>query len=180
MICVGLITFHPFSEPGDDNYGLLYIGSADGGSGGDPLNLSLDLSSNFGKILRIDPLGSDSDNGQYGIPDNRVAVTGVHVFRSDIILQLRNRVLFGDMVNGELLHFNADNIPEGGTEGIRRMLLRDSDGEIKTFLEVIQQKNREQGRSPASRTDLRFGTGPDDQFFLLNKQDGTVRLLIAE
>ena len=43
---------------------------ADGGSGGDPLNNAQNLGSAFGKILRLDPLGSNSANGQYGIPDD--------------------------------------------------------------------------------------------------------------
>ena len=68
----GQIAFNPLAEPGDEEFGLLYIGSADGGSGGDPLNLSQDLSKVFGKILRIDPLGSDSQNGEYGIPSDNV------------------------------------------------------------------------------------------------------------
>ncbi len=275
----GQLAFYPLAEPGDDEYGYLYIGSADGGSGGDPLNLSLDLNSAFGKMLRIDPLGSNSENGKYGIPAdnpfvgqdgtlgeiyaygmrnpqrfgwdpangnlfmadigqnivekvslvpkggnlgwnewegsyrfisrsevvlddprsdpdvvfpvveygrydslmaNRVAVTGVHIYRSGPVSQLMNKVLFGDMVNGEIFWFDADNLPEGGNQGFHRILLRDHSGDSKTFLELIQEKNRKQGREAASRTDLRFGTGPDDQFFLLNKQDGTVRLLMPE
>lgn len=275
----GHIAFYPLAEPGDDEYGLLYIGSADGGSGGDPLNLSLNLDSAFGKMLRIDPLGSNSRNGQYGIPednpfvgregaldeiyaygmrnpqrfgwdpangnlfmadigqnivekvslvpkggnlgwnnwegsfrflsraevvednprsdpgvvypvveygrydtlmDARVAVTGVHVYRAGPLNQLVDKVLFGDMVNGEIFYFDADNLPEGGAGGIRRILLRDESGQAKTFLEVIQEKNEARGREPASRTDLRFGTGPDYQFFLLNKQDGTIRKVVAE
>ena len=39
--------------------GYLYIGLGDGGSGGDPERYSLDLSSRLGKILRIDPVGTD-------------------------------------------------------------------------------------------------------------------------
>ncbi len=275
----GHLTFNPFSSPGDEDYGLLYIGSADGGSGGDPLNLSQNPASGFGKILRIDPLGSNSANGRYGIPESkpfageeneevlgeiyalgmrnpqrfswdpvngnlfmadigqnivekvslvpaggnlgwnewegsyrfesrsgvhideprsdpaitypvveygrydplmaaRVAVTGVHVYRSDEIPQLSGKVLFGDMVNGEILYFDADDLPEGGTDGIGRILLRDG-GDSKTFLQIIREKNVEQGRDPASRTDLRFGTGPSERVFLLNKQDGTIRLLVA-
>jgi hypothetical protein len=64
----GQLGFNPTASPGDSDYGMLYIGSADGGSGGDPMNMSQDLSSIFGKILRIDPLGSNSANGAYGIP----------------------------------------------------------------------------------------------------------------
>jgi hypothetical protein len=276
----GHLAFNPLASPGDPDYGLLYIGSADGGSGGDPLDLAQDLGSAFGKILRIDPLGSTSENGQYGIPpDNpfagdgdpgtlgeiyaygmrnpqrfdwdpatgnlfmadigqnivekvslvprggnlgwnvwegsfrflsraevrlddarsdphvvypvveygrhdplmaeRVAVTGVPVYREGPITQLRDRVIFGDMVNGEIFHFDADHLPEGGNTGFHRVLLRHR-GETKTFLQLIQAKNVEQGREPASRTDLRYGWGPHDRLFLLNKQDGTIRELVPE
>lgn len=53
----------------DPQYGLLYLGIGDGGSveGGDP-QLSHNLSSPIGTIVRIDPLGSNSRNGRYGIP----------------------------------------------------------------------------------------------------------------
>jgi hypothetical protein len=57
------------------------------------------------------------------------------------------------------------------------VLLRDGDAR-RTFLELIQAKNREQGREPASRTDLRFATGPDGRLFLLNKHDGVIRELV--
>jgi hypothetical protein len=64
----GQIAFNPLAKAGTPEFGLLYIGSADGGSGGDPQNLSQNLQSIFGKILRIDPLGRNSANGKYGIP----------------------------------------------------------------------------------------------------------------
>ena len=64
----GQIAFNPLARPGTREFGLLYIGSADGGSGGDPYNHAQNLKSVFGKILRIDPLGRNSANGQYGIP----------------------------------------------------------------------------------------------------------------
>ena len=55
-------------RPAAPEFGLLYIGVADGGSGGDPMRLAQNLGSAFGKILRIDPLGTNSANGKYGIP----------------------------------------------------------------------------------------------------------------
>lgn len=274
----GHIAFDPLLSAGDPGYGMLYVGVADGGSGGDPLNLSQDLGSPYGKVLRIDPLGSDAENGRYGIPqDNpfvgragalgevwalgvrnpqrfgwdpttgdvfladigqnvveevspvtpganlgwnawegsfrfvsragvdtssprsdpamtypvveyahgdplllgrRAAVTGVHVYREGPVAQLRGRVLFGDFPSGEIFHFDADDLPDGGNEEIRRVLLDDGGGP-RTFLELIQEKNAEQGREPAARTDLRFGTGPDHRFFLLNKHDGTIREVVA-
>jgi len=64
----GEIAFNPTARPGSADYGLLYVGSADGGSGGDPYNAAQNLKSIFGKILRIDPLGRNSANGKYGIP----------------------------------------------------------------------------------------------------------------
>lgn len=64
----GQIAFNPLARPGTPEFGLLYVGFADGGSGGDPYNMAQNLSSPFGKILRLDPLGRNSRNGQYGIP----------------------------------------------------------------------------------------------------------------
>ena len=64
----GEIAFNPLARPGSAEFGLLYIGSADGGSAGDPYNHAQNLKSVFGKILRIDPLGRNSANGKYGIP----------------------------------------------------------------------------------------------------------------
>lgn len=64
----GHLAFDPLVSPSDPEFGLLYMGAADGGSGGDPLNLSQNLGSAFGKILRLNPLGSNSANGHYGIP----------------------------------------------------------------------------------------------------------------
>ncbi len=70
----GEVAFNLLAKPGTPEFGVLYVGSADGGSGGDPLNLSQNMGSIFGKILRIDPLGSNSKNGKYGIPkDNPFA-----------------------------------------------------------------------------------------------------------
>ena len=276
----GHMSFNPLAVPGTADFGLLYVGVADGGSGGDPLGVGQNLGVPYGKILRLDPLGSNSANGQYGIPaDNpfagdgdaatlgeiyaygvrnpqrfgwdprngnlfladigqniveelslvtsganlgwnawegsfefisrqavgltnqrgdpgmtypvveygqadpllgsNSAITGVHVYRSDAIPQLANLVLFGDFPSGEIFYVQADDLPRAGQDAIRRVLLND-DGESKTLLQVIREKNVEQGRSPVTRADLRFGSGPDGQVFLLNKHDGTIRLLVPD
>lgn len=73
---VGQVSFNPNAKPGNPDYGMLYIAVADGGSDGfpvshtDPLNNGQDLSTPLGKILRIDPFGSNSSNGKYGIPQD--------------------------------------------------------------------------------------------------------------
>jgi glucose/arabinose dehydrogenase len=66
----GQIAFNPLTRPGAADFGLLYVGLADGGSRGpgDPYGHAQNLASAFGKILRLDPLGRNSRNGKYGIP----------------------------------------------------------------------------------------------------------------
>ena len=63
------IMFNPLSKPGDEDYGLLYIGTGDGGcvESGYP-QLAHNLSKIWGTIFRIDPTGRNSSNGKYGIP----------------------------------------------------------------------------------------------------------------
>jgi hypothetical protein len=100
---------------------------------------------------------------------NNVAVTGVIVNRGTAIAPLANKVLFGDNPSGEVFYVDADNLPRGGQDAIRRVLFSDR-GSAKTLLQLIKEK-----RSTAERADLRFGTGPDNRVFLLNKQDGTIR-----
>jgi Glucose / Sorbosone dehydrogenase len=61
------INFNPTARRGDLDYGNLYLAVGDGGLGvrnTDPQNLAIP----HGKLLRIDPLGTNAANGQYGIP----------------------------------------------------------------------------------------------------------------
>jgi Glucose / Sorbosone dehydrogenase len=277
----GHLTFNPLAKLGDGDFGLLYMGFADGGSGGDPLGHGQNLNSAFGKILRVDPLGKNRANGKYGIPPtnpfangngpnalkeiyaygvrnpqrlfwdpkngnmfmsdigqdtvekisavtaganlgwnvwegsfrfvgggrpsrvdtsqprsdpkvtypiveygqldpllqpNSAAIGGM-VYRNTRISQLTNLLIFGDNPSGEIFYVSADNLPKGGQDPIRRILLNDN-GTSKTFLQVIKEKNTAQGKPPATRADLRFGEGPDGRVFLLNKRDGTIRELV--
>ena len=61
------IDFNPTAKRGDEDYGLLYLAVGDGGIGVDT-DVPQDKGNPAGKILRIDPLGEDGPNGQYGIP----------------------------------------------------------------------------------------------------------------
>jgi hypothetical protein len=269
----GQLGFNPTAPAGGPDSGLLYVGVADGGSGGDPMNMAQNLSFAFGKIFRIDPLGRNSANGKYGIPadnpfagDNdpntlgeiyaygtrnpqrftwdprtgnlfmadigqntveeltlvprganlgwnawegsfrylgrggvglddqrgdpsvtfpvaeygqldpllqrQSAATGVHVYRANTIRQIADMVLWGDNPSGEVWAIPADNLPRGGQAAIRRVLLNDG-GTPRSLLELIRQKTE------ASRADLRLGSGPEGEIFLLNKRDGIVRKLVA-
>lgn len=273
----GQLAFNPLAKPGASDYGLLYVGVADGGSGGDPYKHAQNLSYAFGKILRIDPLGSNSANGKYGIPATNpfvknprpgalgeiyaygcrnpqrfswdpktghmfladigqdvlekvtlvtpganlgwniwegsftygvgkvgterpradpavtypivefdhtdplflptVAVTGVFAYRDTAVKQLTNKLIFGDNPSGEIFYVDADHLPKGGQDAIRRVLFDDG-GTTKTLLQLIQEKNKSQGRRPAKRADMRMNLGPDGKIFVMNKMDGTIRLLL--
>jgi glucose/arabinose dehydrogenase len=271
----GHMAFNPNSTPGGADFGLLYLGVADGGSGGDPLNMAQNLGLAFGKVFRLNPLRNNSRNKKYGIPPanpfvntagalpeiyaygvrnpqrffwdpkngnmflsdigqdiveevslvtpganlgwhvwegsfrfiSRQAVTaenrrgdpkvsfpvveygqldpllqpnsaanGVIVYRGTQIPQIANLVLFTDMPSGEIFYFSADKLPNGGQD-FRRILLR-YNGTDKTMLQLIQDRNKAQGKTLATRSDLRLAMGPDSQVLLLNKGDGTIRQLV--
>lgn len=63
------ITFNPLAKPGDEDYGLLYVGIGDGGAveKGYPFIVQ-NKGRLWGNIIRIDPAGRNSANGNYGIP----------------------------------------------------------------------------------------------------------------
>ncbi|MEO6455254.1 MAG: PQQ-dependent sugar dehydrogenase [Ginsengibacter sp.] len=65
------IAFNPTANKSAVDYGLLYIGIGDGGSveNGYPF-LAHSREKIWGTIIRIDPMGHNSVNGQYGIPSN--------------------------------------------------------------------------------------------------------------
>ena len=273
----GQIAFNPLAKPGSADYGLLYVGVADGGNGGDPYKHAQNLSFIFGKILRIDPLGNNSANRQYGIPpdnpfvknvkpgtlgeiyaygcrnpqrfswdpkngnmfmadigqevvekvtlvkaganlgwniwegsftygpgavgtDNRrgdpevtypivefdhtdpilqrlAAVTGVFAYRDTAIPQLTNKLIFGDNPSGEIFYVDADNLPTGGQDSIRRVLFDDK-GTTKTLLQLIQEKMQSQGKTPPGRADMRINAGPQGKIFVMNKFDGVIRVML--
>lgn len=65
------IAFNPNVKPGAEDFGLLYIGIGDGSSVqlGFPF-ITRGKNKIWGAVLRIDPLGTNSANGKYGIPAN--------------------------------------------------------------------------------------------------------------
>lgn len=69
------MAFAPITDPTDPDYGMLYLGIGDGGSNNlKRPELCHDPRSILGTLFRIDPLGHNAPNGQYGIPpDNPFA-----------------------------------------------------------------------------------------------------------
>ena len=276
----GQIAFNPRAAPGDPDFGKLYVSTGDGGLPGAPYGHAQNLGYIHGKVLRIDPLGSNSANGRYGVPEDNpfagepgrlgeiyayglrnpqrfgwdsrtgdlfitdigesvmeeisivspganlgwnrwegsfrfhptripggypvdlddprgdpsvtypivefdhedpvfkaaVAITGIMVYREDAIPELKDKLLFGDIVSGEVFYVQVDEPHDGGQDKIRRVLFN-HEGQTKTLLQLVQESRNRQGLPELLRADLRFGVGPDGQVFLLNKRDGMIRRL---
>ena len=118
---------------GPDSF--LYISTGDGGGGGDNepghtgggpgdpaggLGNSQDRTNLLGKILRIDPQGTNAPGGQYGIPgDNPFATTGGGVRGEIYAYGLRNpwRASFDDGPGGTNRMFIAD-VGQGDVEEV--------------------------------------------------------------
>ncbi|OLF16760.1 hypothetical protein BU204_14930 [Actinophytocola xanthii] len=67
------IDFNPTARRGSPDHGILYIAAGDGGLGATTTDPQ-DPTTPYGKLLRIDPLGTDGPGGTYGIPpDNPFA-----------------------------------------------------------------------------------------------------------
>ena len=100
----GQLAFNPSANAGSDRTNL-YIGLGDGGSGNDPQNNGQDAGNPYGAILRIDPLGNNSSNGQYGIVAQNVFASDslASTLAENFSIGLRNPQRFGwDDRNGNL------------------------------------------------------------------------------
>lgn len=78
------IAFRSTAKPGDPDRNWLYVGVGEGGAAlKGQVNLPGKPTSIWGSVIRIDPAGTNSANGQYGIPaDNPFAsATGPEIVR---------------------------------------------------------------------------------------------------
>ena len=65
------IAFNPNAKPNDEDYGLLYVCIGEGGSWFRGIYNNINrLDSLLGTIVRIDPSGNNSSNGNYGVPES--------------------------------------------------------------------------------------------------------------
>ena len=112
------LTFNHNSKPGDEDYGLLYIGVGDGAcvESGFPF-LVQNIENPWGSILRIDPKGNNSANKKYGVPaknpfvrhDNKQALGEVYAYG------FRNPHRITWTMEGEML---ASNIGQANIESV--------------------------------------------------------------
>ncbi len=105
--------------------------------------------------------------------DEGASVTAGIVYRAKGIPALRGQFLFGDIALGRVFTIDGDRLPRGGQTPIRELRLRFGAAQ-RSLLEQIQLTHPD-----ADRVDLRFGADRSGRVFLLNKQDGIVRVLTA-
>jgi hypothetical protein len=256
----------------------LYVMMGDGGSANDPFDAGQDINTPYGKLLRIDPLGSNSANGEYGIVADNVfasdgnpntlgeiysyglrnpqrfgwdtqsgdlyiadigqnaieeinvgvnggnfgwdlregsvfppagfinpvaewqhsvalashpsplpanfaldsdAVTMGEIYRGTAIPSLDGILMAGDNPKGLLYILDVDSDPlDGGGEGWTELIaIEESSGEQKRLISIINEERAALGLAEANRADLRFSVNTPGEVFVLNKQDGVLRML---
>jgi len=102
------IAFNPLSKKGNEDYGLLYIGVGDGGAVENGYQfLAHDKEKVWGSILRIDPAGRNSMNGQYGIPKINPFAEDKNALGEIYAYGFRNPHRFTWTRNGEMIAFNV-------------------------------------------------------------------------
>ena len=150
----GQLGFNPTARRGSADYGLLYAGNADGGAGGDPMNMAQNLASTFGKILRIDPLGKNSANGKYGIPKDNPFVNDNDPNTLGEILRVRRAQSSAVRVGLE----DADDVHGRHRPGHRRGSDDGSQRREPRLARVgrqpqVRQRLRSEPRDPAQRSE---------------------------
>jgi hypothetical protein len=271
----GNVAFNPL---GGDDRNNLYIAMGDGGSANDPFNAGQDLTTGFAKILRIDPLGTNSPNGKYGIVADNVfaadgnpntrgeiysyglrnpqrfgwdtdngdlyiadigqglseeinlavnggnfgwdvregfgstsggyinpvaeyrhsitlaphpsvlpsgftgndAITMGEVYRGTGIPSLDGVLMAGDNPKGTIYILDVDSDPlNGGGEGWTELIpVEESSGVDKRLISIINEERASLGLGNATRADLRLSVNTPGEIFVLNKQDGVLRMLV--
>ena len=115
------IAFNPLAKQGEEDYGMLYVCIGDGASAeeGYPF-LAHSLDKVWGSILRIEPSGNNSANGQYGIPaNNPFANANAHTLKEIYAYGFRNPHRITWTKTGEIL---ACNIGQTNIESINVIL----------------------------------------------------------
>ncbi|AXF58003.1 hypothetical protein DT065_14015 [Salicibibacter kimchii] len=122
------IDFNPTAEPGDEDYGLLYIGSGDGESVPDFSTVPQDKNKPQGKILRIDPKDTDGEGNGYGIPSTNPFIEESDALDEVYALGLRNPHRFSwDDYEGESRMF-LGNIGEQRVDSVYEVEAGDNFG----------------------------------------------------
>lgn len=115
-----------------------------------------------------------------GVTGNR-AITMGEVVRESTILDLNGNVILGDNPSGLIFYLNADTDPlDGGQNGILELNTIDATSAQVRLLDLINDERASLGLGSVDRADLRFSQGTAGEVYVLNKQDGVIRVLVPE
>ncbi|MEM8784186.1 MAG: PQQ-dependent sugar dehydrogenase [Planctomycetota bacterium] len=84
------LAFNHHAQPGDADYGNLYVSIGDTGFPADRFDTGQDRNNLSASILRIDPAGTNGVNGRYGVPDDNPFLDDGDVFDEVFALGVRN------------------------------------------------------------------------------------------
>ena len=127
----------------------------------------------------------DHDFDNNNSVDGLYAVTGGFVYRGDAVPALHGKYFYGDFSETENALFVTDidqlvqqedftdlaNLNDGLLAPIEAVQLT-VNGVNKSFLQIVRDAS---GNQSLGRSDLRYGLGPDNEIYVLNKHDGRVR-----
>jgi glucose/arabinose dehydrogenase len=98
-----------------------------------------------------------------------IAITGGFVYRPTGIPALVGHYIFGDMVNGRIFHVPVSELRLGSQTTIKELTLT-RNGVAKTLQQIV---------GTTGRVDLRFGLSESGSIYVMTKQDGKIRRLVA-
>lgn len=156
------------SDIGHANAEELNIGMA-GADYGWPEREGLFLMNYRGKMAQVYALPPDDSVHRYTYPvalydhDEGNAFSGGFVYAGTDIPPLTGKYIFGDIVNGRVFLVNSNQLQVGKQAPIEEMQI-ELNGRLTTFREL----------SGSQKTDLRFGLGLGNTFYLYTKADGKI------
>jgi hypothetical protein len=102
------------------------------------------------------------------------------IFRGAGIPQLDGFLMAGDNPKGVFYVLDVDSDPlDSGGEGWSELIaIEESSGQQKRLITMINEERASLGLPEATRADLRFSVNTPGEVFILNKQDGVLRMLI--
>jgi len=126
------------------------------------------------KMDRVFALPEEDTTLQYTYPvalydhDEGKAISGGFVYNGKNIPLLIGKYIFGDIVNGRMFYVENNALQFGEQAPVHELDIEVA-GKITSFQEL----------SGSKKTDLRFGVGLQDEFYLYTKADGKIYKVIA-
>ncbi|MFO1069240.1 MAG: PQQ-dependent sugar dehydrogenase [Geminicoccaceae bacterium] len=98
------------------------------------------------------------------------AICGGFVYRGSAVPALQGHYLCGDLVNGRIFHVPLASLVQGQQTPLLGLTLLQN-GVATDMTTLVGSTN--------GRVDLRFGQGADGEVYVMSKQDGVIRRMVA-